>query len=110
LGALLPDENAVAFVLDVPDCQRIQRRGTGGFAAAQIETGVMPGTTDALAVDEALGQRTMIMAAMGVDGKNLRPERTSNTSSSPTWPSSVAPENSDGAIPCDRSGPAGAAC
>ena len=72
LGALLPDENAVAFVLDVPGRQRVQRRRAGGFAAAQIETGVMPGTTDAFAGHEAFGERPVIMAAMRADREDLR--------------------------------------
>src|ERR1700694_709481 len=35
------------------------------------------------------------------------PERTSSTSSSPTCPSRIAPENSESVTPLDRSGPAG---
>ena len=31
----------------------------------------MPGTTDALAVHKAFGERTVIMAATGVDGEDL---------------------------------------
>src|ERR1700733_5854191 len=36
------------------------------------------------------------------------PARTSNTSSSPTWPSRVSPENSASVMPSVRSGPEGA--
>src|SRR5476651_1239683 len=42
--------------------------------------------------------------------KTSGPARTSNTSSSPTWPSKVSPVNSDNSMPSVRSGPAGAAC
>src|SRR6476620_7011662 len=38
------------------------------------------------------------------------PERTSKTSSSPTWPSKVSPVNSDSSTPSIRSGPARGAC
>ena len=43
----------------------------GRLAGTQIETGVMPGTADALALDDAIGKRTVIVAAMRVDGENL---------------------------------------
>ena len=71
--ALLPDEDAVALVLDLPDRQRIKRRRARRLAAAQIEAGVMPGAADAVADHEPFRERPVIMAAMRVDGENLRP-------------------------------------
>ena len=32
----------------------------------------MPGAAYALAIDDAFGERAMVMAAMGADGENLR--------------------------------------
>jgi hypothetical protein len=43
---------------------------SGLSAGAQIETGVMPGTADALGRHQPFGERAMIMAAMGVDREN----------------------------------------
>ena len=72
LLALVPDDDAIALMLDLPDRERAKRRRAGGFAAAQIETGVMPGTADAVADHEPFRERPVIMAAMRVDGENLR--------------------------------------
>ncbi len=72
LLAFLPDDNALALVLDLPHRDRAQRRRPGGFPGAQVETGMVPGAADAFAVHQAVGKRTVIMAAMGVDGENLR--------------------------------------
>ena len=71
LLALVPDHDAIAVALDLPDRERGQRRRADGFAAAQIETGVMPRTADALPDDEPLGERPVIMTAMRVDRENL---------------------------------------
>ena len=59
-------------LLDLPDRDRAERRRPCGFAGAQVETGVMPGTTDALAGHEAFGERPVVMAAMRADRKDLR--------------------------------------
>jgi hypothetical protein len=72
LLALAAHENPIAFVLDLPDRERIESRSARGVTGSQIETGVVPGTADAFAVDEALGEWAMIMAAMGVDREYLR--------------------------------------
>ena len=72
MRALLSNEKPVAFVLDLPDRERIDRRRAAGFAGPQVETGVVPGTADALAVDQPFGERAVIVAAMGVDRKDLR--------------------------------------
>jgi hypothetical protein len=71
LFALVPDDNSVALMLDLPDRQPAKRRGARGFSAAQIEAGVVPGTADAVADHEAIRERPVIMAAICVDGENL---------------------------------------
>ena len=70
LLALLPDDDAIALVLDLPDGKRIERRRARGFSAAQVKAGVVPGTTDAVANHEAIRKRPVIMAAIRVDGEN----------------------------------------
>jgi hypothetical protein len=72
LFALLPDQDAIAFLLDLPDCKCRERRRARGVAGAQIETGVMPGTADAFADHESFGERPVVVTAMRVDGENLR--------------------------------------
>src|SRR3954463_12041352 len=57
LLALLPNHDAIALVLDLPDCKRCERRRTRRLSAAQIEAGVMPGAADAVADDEAIRER-----------------------------------------------------
>src|SRR6185295_7406598 len=71
LFTLFPNEDATVLLLDLPDCNRTKRRRPGGFAGAQVETGVMPGTTDALAGNEAFRERPVVMAAMGADRKDF---------------------------------------
>src|SRR6185312_7090735 len=70
---LLPDEDPLALLLHLPDRQRAQRRRARCFAAAQIEACVMPGAADAVADHEPFRERCMIVAAMRIDGENLRP-------------------------------------
>jgi hypothetical protein len=66
-----PDEDAAALLFDLPDRERAQRRRACRLPSAQIEAGMMPGTTDAVSDDEPLGQGTVIMAAMRIDRKHL---------------------------------------
>jgi len=110
--AFLPDgKMRFAFVLDGSRLPAdIQRRGTGGFAAAQIETGRDARTTDALAVDEALGKPDHDNGCQWASmAKNLRPPNaTSNTSSSPNMAEQRrAGELGRAAIPRERSGTGG---
>src|SRR5207344_2776141 len=72
LFTLFAHENTIVFLLDLPDRDRTERRRPCGFAGAQVETGVMPGTTDALAGHEAFGERPVVVAAMRADRKDLR--------------------------------------
>src|SRR5437868_7223037 len=60
-------------MLDLPDRKRIQRRCPRRLSGAEVETGMMPGTADAGADHEPLGERPVIVAAMRVDGENLGP-------------------------------------
>ena len=111
LLALLPDDNAVAVALDLPDRERAQRRRAGGFAGAQVETGVVPGTADALAVDQRLRR------AGRDNGCNGRRSRRSPIPSAPATllrrrhgRAASRRRIRTGVTPFDRSGPAGGAC
>ena len=68
LLALSPDKDAIALVVDLPDRKRTEGRRTRGLAGAQIEAGVMPGAANGFADHEPLGERSVVMAAMRVDG------------------------------------------
>ncbi len=70
----------------------------------------MPGTADTRAIDEAFGERAVIMAAMGVDGENLRARTHQQHFFVADMAEQCRAGNSDSAMPCDRSGPAGTAC
>ena len=59
----------VANPLHAPACDRIQRRRAQGFTGAQTETRVMPGTTHRVVDDEALGEWSVIVRAIGADGE-----------------------------------------
>ena len=48
-----------------------KRRRPEGLARAQIETGVVPGATHRVANQEALGERPLIMGALGTDREHL---------------------------------------
>src|ERR1700730_15782293 len=73
LFTLLPDQDPVALALHLPDRERTQRRRARRFPAAQIEARMMPRAADAVADHEPFRKRPVIMAAMRVDGENLRP-------------------------------------
>ena len=66
-----PDENAAPFLLDLPDANRSQRRGARRLPGPQVEAGVMPGAADAAVDHEFLRQRSVIMAAQGVNGEDF---------------------------------------
>lgn len=69
--ALLANKDHVAALLHRPAGERRQRRGAQGFARAQVEAGVMPGTADGVPGDEALGERPAIVRACGGDSEDL---------------------------------------
>jgi hypothetical protein len=70
--ALLPDEDAIALALHLPDGKRRERRRPRRLSGPQVEAGVVPRAADAVADDKAFRERPMVMTAMRVDGKNLR--------------------------------------
>jgi hypothetical protein len=84
LFTLLMNEDPDVSLLDLPAGERVYGRCPNGFAAAKIETGVMPGAPDAVPDYEPFSERPVVMAAMGSDGENLGPAGTSKTSWSPT--------------------------
>jgi hypothetical protein len=61
-----------AVALDLPDRQRIESRRVRRLTRPHVETGMMPRAADGLAVDEAFGERPMVVAAMGIDRKDVR--------------------------------------
>ena len=68
LFALSPDKDAVALAIYLPDRKRVKGRRARGLSGAQIEAGVMPGAANGFADHEPLGERSVVMAAMRVDG------------------------------------------
>jgi hypothetical protein len=66
-------KNLAVSLLDPPAGERAYGRRTHGFAAAQIETGVMPGTSDAVPHYEPLTERSVVMAAFGCNAEYLGP-------------------------------------
>jgi hypothetical protein len=70
--ALSPNKDAIALLIDLPDCQRRERGRAACFAGRQIETGVVPGAADALGDHEPVGKRPVIVAAMRFDGNDIR--------------------------------------
>ena len=71
LLAFLMNENSAVLLLDPPAGEGDRRRRTHGFAAAQVETGVMPGAADTVPDHEPFDERAVVMAAMGGNGENL---------------------------------------
>ena len=71
LLAILPDKDAIAHMLHLPDRKRGKRRWACCFSGTQIEARVMPRAADAFANDEAFCEWTVVMAAMRVDGENF---------------------------------------
>ena len=71
LRALLLDEDAAVALLDSPARHRAQGRRARRLPGAQIEAGVVPGTAHALADNDTVGERAVIVAAMGADREHL---------------------------------------
>ena len=63
--------NRAVALLDVPACNWTKRRRPEGFSGAQIETGVVPGATHRVANHKTLGERPLIMGALGTDCEHL---------------------------------------
>src|SRR5262249_9190222 len=60
----LHDNRAVTF-LNPPACQRTERGRRNRFTRLQVETRVMPRTADCFANEEAIGERPVVVGAMG---------------------------------------------
>ena len=96
LLALLPDENAIAFA-----ARPSRPKSDSGPEPARLPRSADRNRRDAR--DSGCSRRPPGLRRAGHDngcsGRRWRrfrtPKRTSNTSSSPTWPSRVVPENSD---------------
>ena len=71
LGALLAHENPAVPLLDLPAVERIEGRRVQGLAGAKVEAGVVPGTAHRVADDEPVGERAVIVGAMGADREDL---------------------------------------
>ena len=68
---LLSDIDLASLLSNTPALNRVQRGGVKSLAAAQIEAGMMPWAAYLVAVDEALGERPVIMRTEGAYGKEL---------------------------------------
>jgi hypothetical protein len=64
-------EDLSVALLDSPARNRAERWSVQGLTGAQIETGMMPGTAHRLAIDEPFAKRTVIVGAVGTDGKEF---------------------------------------
>jgi hypothetical protein len=71
LGALLADKDLAIALFDGPRVDWTERRGVQGFARAKIKAGVMPGTSDRIVDNEALGERTIVVGALSADRENV---------------------------------------
>jgi hypothetical protein len=67
------NEDPAVSLLDPPAGERVYGRRANGFAAAKIETGVMPRAPDAIPDYEPFRERPVVMAATGSDRENLGP-------------------------------------
>jgi hypothetical protein len=67
------NEDLAISLLDLPAVESAYGRRADGFAAAQIETRVVPGTSNGIPDYEPFTERPVIMAALGCNGENLRP-------------------------------------
>src|SRR5450759_1276636 len=73
LLTFLMNEDVVISLLDPPAFESAYGRCAHGFAAAQIETGVVPGASNAVPDYEPFFERPMVMAALGRNGEYLGP-------------------------------------
>jgi hypothetical protein len=64
------DEDPAVSLFDLPASERVYGRCPNGFAAAKIETGVMPGAPYAGPDYEPFGERPVIVAAISSDCEN----------------------------------------
>ena len=73
LRAFLSHENLPVTLLDGPARDGTQGGRAQGFTAAQVETGVVPGTAHGIANHEPVAQRAVVMRALSADREDLSP-------------------------------------
>ena len=73
LLTFLMNEDLAISLLDLPAVESAYGRCAYGFAAAQIETGVVPGASNAVTDYEPFTERSVVMAALGCNGEYLDP-------------------------------------
>src|SRR5450759_1439757 len=73
LFTFLMNEVFAISLLDPPAFESAYGRRAHGFATAQIETGVVPGASNAVPDYEPFTERPVVMAAMGCNSEYLGP-------------------------------------
>ena len=73
LLTFLMNEDLAISLLDPPAVESAYGRRAHGFATAQIETGVVPGASNAVPDYEPFTERPVVMAALGRDGEYFGP-------------------------------------
>ncbi len=73
LSVLLAHEDLAVALLDAPRADRTEGWRAKRLASAEIEAGVMPGTSHRIIDDEPFGERAVIVRALSADGEDLRP-------------------------------------
>ena len=64
---LFADIDFSVLLFDPPAPDRVQRRGAQCLSGAQAKAGVVPGASDGIRHQHPLGERTVIMGALGTD-------------------------------------------
>src|SRR5262245_31487885 len=73
LRKLFAHEDHVAVALNSPAWNRIQSRRAQRLATAQAEAGVMPWAPDRVLDNQSIGERSVIVSAMGAHRKEFTP-------------------------------------
>ena len=68
---LAGDRDPALTLFDLPAVNRTQCRRRQRFTGREAEAGMMPGTANSVAHDQAFGERSMIVRAMGGDCRNF---------------------------------------
>ena len=105
--AFFADEDAAVSLLDVPDVQRVEGGSADRFAGAQVKAGMMPGTPDGAVSNETVDERSVVVAAVRIDGENLGPFAHQQNLLVAHMADQLAILECAGSTPCVRSGPLG---
>src|SRR5450759_3025979 len=73
LLTFLMNKDPAISLLDLPAVESAYGRHADGFAAAHIETRVVPGASNGIPDYEPFFDRSVVMAALGCNGENLGP-------------------------------------